>query len=165
MERPAKYRSFTRSAEAGSSAASFPGHRPTRGGRRPAGAIVPRLVEVHATPVAPVLRALLAAGAVDQDPPHRLGRGGEEVAPAVPACSAARVHQPQVGLVDQGRGLEGLPGLLAGQPLGGQLAQLVVDQRQELLGRLGVALLDRREDAGHVAHGNRSQAGPSRGDP
>ena len=54
--------------------------------------------------------------------------------------------------MDQGRGLERLAGLLLGQPLGGQLAQLVVDQRQELLGRLRVALLDGREDAGHVVH-------------
>ena len=37
--------------------------------------------------------------------------------------------QPEVGLVDQGRGLEGLAGLLLRQPLGGQLAELVVDQR------------------------------------
>ena len=62
------------------------------------------------------------------------------------------VHQPEVRLVDQGRGLERLAGLLLGQLLGGQLAQLVVDQRQELLGRLRVALLDGREDAGHVLH-------------
>ena len=54
--------------------------------------------------------------------------------------------------MDQGRGLERLPGLLLGQPLRGQLAQLVVDQRQELLGGLRVALLDGREDAGHVVH-------------
>ena len=44
--------------------------------------------------------------------------------------------QPQVRLVDQGRGLERLPRLLLGQLLRGQLAQLVVDQRQQLLGRL-----------------------------
>ena len=37
----------------------------------------------------------------------------------------------------QGRGLERLAGLLLGQPLGGQPPQLVVDQGQELLGRLG----------------------------
>ena len=48
--------------------------------------------------------------------------------------------------MDQGRGLERLAGLLLGQLLGGQLAQLVVDQGQELLGRLWVALLDGGED-------------------
>ena len=65
------------------------------------------------------------------------------------------IDQPQVRLVDQGRGLERLAGLLLGQPLGGQLAQLVVDQRQQLLGGLGVALLDGREDPGHFVHRRR----------
>ena len=67
--------------------------------------------------------------------------------------------QPQVGLVDQGGGLERLAGLLLGQLLGRQLAQLVVDQRQELLGRLRVALLDGREDAGHVRSSTGSPSG------
>ena len=112
-------------------------------------------------PVAAVLRASLAAGAVDQDPPHGLGRGGEEVAAAVPVPgSLSASDQPEVRLVDQGRGLERLAGLLLRQLLGGQLAQLVVDQRQELLGRLRVALLDGREDAGDVVHAGRCP-GPS----
>src|SRR5690242_3421891 len=38
--------------------------------------------------------------------------------------------------------------LLLRQPRNGQLAQLVVDQGQERLGRLWVARLDGREDAG-----------------
>ena len=59
----------------------------------------------------------------------------------------AGVDEPEIGLVDQGRGLEGLAGLLLRQLPGRQLAQLVIDQRQELLGRLGVAVLDGREDA------------------
>ena len=54
--------------------------------------------------------------------------------------------------MDQGRRLERLAGRLAGEPPGGQPAQLVVDQRQELIGRLRVALLDRREDAGDFVH-------------
>ena len=48
------------------------------------------------------------------------------------ACSSP--SKPEVGLMDQGRGLEGLPGLLLGQLLGGQPPQLVVNQREELLG-------------------------------
>ena len=75
--------------------------------------------------------------------------------PRLSQPGSSRPDEPEVGLVDQGRGLEGLPGLLLRQPLGGELAQLVVDQRQEPLGRLGVALLDGREDAGHVVHGRR----------
>ena len=63
-----------------------------------------------------------------------------------------RIHQPEVGLVDQRRGLERLAGLLLGHLCGGQLAQLVVDQRQELLGGVRVALLDGGQDARHLAH-------------
>ena len=77
-------------------------------------------------------RLACAARLLDQDAAHRLGRGGEEVAAAVPAAAAVDVDEPQVRLVDQGRGLERLPRLLARQPLGGQLPQLVVDQRQQL---------------------------------
>ena len=71
--------------------------------------------------------------------------------------------QPQVGLVDQGRGLERLAGLLLGQLLGRQLAQLVVDQRQELLGGVRVALLDGRQDAGDVVHGRAAAGTMTRG--
>ena len=62
--------------------------------------------------------------------------------------------------MDQGRGLERLARLLLGQLLRRQLAQLVVDQRQELLGGVRVALLDRGQDAGDIAH-RRHQKGES----
>ena len=54
--------------------------------------------------------------------------------------------------MDQGRGLERLPGLLVGQPLCSQLPQFVVNQRQQLLGGSGIALLDGAKDAGDIAH-------------
>ena len=60
-----------------------------------------------------------------------------------PLQTACVADQPQVRLVDQGRRVERLPGLFASQLLRGQLAQFVVDQRQELSGDLLVALLDR----------------------
>jgi hypothetical protein len=44
--------------------------------------------------------------------------------------------------MDQGRGLKRLAGLLPGELLGGELAQLIIDQRQEFLGGTRVALLD-----------------------
>ena len=50
-------------------------------------------------------------------------------------CAWSTSDQPQVRLVDQGRGLQRLAGLLLGQLLRRQLAQFVVDQRQELLRR------------------------------
>jgi hypothetical protein len=42
--------------------------------------------------------------------------------------------------MDQGRGLERLPGPLLCHPLRGQLAQLVVGQREQLRGRARVDL-------------------------
>src|SRR5262249_35044859 len=50
------------------------------------------------------------------------------------------------------RGAEGLARLLVGQFLGGEPAQLVVDQRQQLAGRVGIALRDGGQDACHVTH-------------
>ena len=44
------------------------------------------------------------------------------------------------------------PGFSLRELLGGQLAQFVVDQGQELLGGLGIAVLDGREDARDVVH-------------
>ena len=40
--------------------------------------------------------------------------------------------QPEVRLVDEGGGLERLARLLRGQPRGRELAQLVVDEREEV---------------------------------
>jgi hypothetical protein len=99
-----------------------------------------------------VLGAALAAGVVDEDAAHGLGRRGEEVAPAVPVLSPALADQPDVRFVDQGRGLERLAGRLVGQLQSRQFAQLVVDQRQQLAGRVGLAPRGGVQDLGDVAH-------------
>ena len=60
--------------------------------------------------------------------------------------------EPEVRLVDQGGGLEGLARLLGGQPGGGELAQLVVDEREQVGGGLRVAGRGGVEEAGDVGH-------------
>jgi hypothetical protein len=75
------------------------------------------------------------------------------VLPFVPMRAGLTADQPQVSLMDQRGSLERLARFLAGQPVCGELSQLVVDERQELLRGLGVALLDGAQDAGDVAHG------------
>ena len=60
--------------------------------------------------------------------------------------------QPQPGLVHQGGGLQRLPGGFAGQFVCRQLAQLMIDQRQEFLGSLGVALPNSLKHASDVTH-------------
>jgi len=56
--------------------------------------------------------------------------------------------------VDQRGRLESPSWFLVGELLSRQLAQLVVDQRQKLLGRLGLALLNGRKDSGDLVHRN-----------
>src|SRR5262245_19283893 len=116
-------------------------------GRRDAG-----FVQFVPTVLAAALRRMPSPGLIDEDAAHGLGSGGEEVAAAIPPLHLLGVHQPQIGLVDQSGRLEGLAWFLLGQLLGRQLAQLIVDQRQELLGGVGVALLDGGQDLGDFAH-------------
>jgi hypothetical protein len=54
--------------------------------------------------------------------------------------AGAAAYQPTEGFVDEGGRLQRLAGPHLGQFLGRQLAQLLVDQRQELLGSVRVAL-------------------------
>ena len=89
---------------------------------------------------------------LDEHPPHGFGGGGEEVSAAVPAFGALLIDKPHVSLVHQGGGLQRVVGRLVRHPGGGEFAQLVVDQRQQLLGRRRVALFDRFQHAGHIGH-------------
>src|SRR5262249_55928126 len=89
------------------------------------------------------------AGVIDQDAAHGLGSGGEEVAAAVEPLLVA--DEPQVGLVDQGGGAEGVAGRFAGHPRCREPAQLVVDEREQGGGRPAVPGRGVLEGAGGVA--------------
>ena len=54
--------------------------------------------------------------------------------------------------MNQRGGLQGLAWGFLGHPGAGQFSQLLIDQRQQFLGRFSVALLDSFEDPGHIAH-------------
>jgi hypothetical protein len=100
------------------------------------------------------LRPRLAPRLFDQDVAHRAGGGEEEMLPAFPGHLAV-AGDPQIGLVDQGRRLEGLARRLVGELLARQTAQFVVDQRQEISRGLPVPGLCRLE--------HRSRPGFARG--
>ena len=123
---------------------------PHRRSRSPAstGSVKDRagVIELDSLEITTMLQAFSPPCLFDQDPPHRLGRGSKEMAAAVPVLGLVNVHQAQVRLVNHGRRLEGLAGWLVGQLLGGKAPKLGIDQRQQLSGHLGVALLDRHED-------------------
>ena len=109
----------------------------------------PGLVEWNALPFAPMSSSTVMASPVDEDLPHGLGGDVEEVT-VIGIGPVA--DEPEVGLVHQGGGVERVIGAFPRQLRRGQPAQLVIDQRQELLGRPGVAVLDSGKDPGHVVH-------------
>jgi hypothetical protein len=96
----------------------------------------------------------VSPGALYKEASHRFGGCGEEVAAAVPLLRVIHIHQPQVRLVHQRRRLQRLPGLLVHQPLRCQLPQFLINERQQLFRRNGIALLNRGEDACDLIHGS-----------
>jgi hypothetical protein len=107
------------------------------------------------------LEPLPVSGSVEDDSPHGLGGRGVEVASTVPVAAGVRTDEPEISLVDQGRGLERLTGVFEGQPTRGQASKLVVDQRQEIAGGLPIAQADGIEDSGHFSSVGVDGSGPS----
>src|SRR6185369_14008405 len=69
-----------------------------------------------------------------------------------PVRDIVDVHQPDVRLMDEGGRLKGLTRRLVRQPLRRQLSQLVINQREKLVGGVGIARPKRREDARDLIH-------------
>jgi hypothetical protein len=76
------------------------------------------------------------------------------MAAAIEAVLIGRTYQPEVGLVNECRRLERLPRLFVCQFCRRQLPQLVIHQRQELLGCRRIAGFNLREDHRHIGHGS-----------
>ena len=110
-------------------------------------------VGVDALVVATLLRTSLAAGTFDQDAAHSFGGGGVEVTTTVPVPIRVTPDEPEVCLVNQGGRLESLPRLFAHHLCSGKAAKLPIDQGQQLIGGVGVAVIDRIQQPGNVIHG------------
>jgi hypothetical protein len=76
---------------------------------------------------------------IEQDPPHGLGGSDVEVGSAGPR-DLAFADELEVGLVDEGRCLQGVIRPLGGQRPLGHGAELVINQRQQALDALGGVL-------------------------
>jgi hypothetical protein len=95
-------------------------------------------IQVNTPPLAAMFVPLLAAGVLHRDAAHGLGTGGEEMAAMIPVVATGGADEPEVGFVNESRWLQGVPRRLVGQPGGGEAAQLVVDQREQVSGGLPV---------------------------
>jgi hypothetical protein len=71
---------------------------------------------------------------------------------AGPRLGGLVAHQPEIRLVHQSGSLESLPRLLGGKTSGGELAQLVVDEREQAVGGHGVARRGGGDQVGHIGH-------------
>lgn len=106
--------------------------------------------------IAAVADRAFAAGLVDEDAAHALGGGGEKMGAVGPArLLIAAEAEPD--LVDECGRLQGLAGGFAGHLGGGEAAQLVINEREELGGGLRITLIDTLENVGNLAvvHGLR----------
>src|SRR6185295_4274721 len=94
-----------------------------------------------------------------EDPPHQPRRDCKEMCPVLPA-DPPNVDQPQIRLVHERGGLEHMPGTLGPHFTTRQTSQLVLDQRQQSVQCVMVALGPTREKGrdllrGYVCHGVR----------
>jgi hypothetical protein len=99
-----------------------------------------------------MFQAFFAAGAIEEDAAHRLGRRREEVPATVPSLLVPAANQPQVRLVDQGRRVQRLPGRLVGHLPRCEPAQFVVNEREQVRSGVRVARLDGGQDVRDLIH-------------
>src|SRR6266545_6743698 len=97
---------------------------------------------------------LAATGVVHEDHPHQLGGEAEKVRLVAP-LHLATVHQPQIYLMHQSRGLERVPGILSFEVAPRDPAQLFEDQRHEPVQRRGIPFAPGQEQLGHLTFGIR----------
>jgi hypothetical protein len=105
---------------------------------------------IHALQAAAVTAGEFAAGVVNEEMAHGLGGGGEEMG-AIFKGRVFAADQAHPDLMHQGGGLERVTRRAVGHFIRRELAQFRIDQRQQLIGGLRVAVLDGLKNAGHVA--------------
>ncbi len=108
-------------------------------------------VQLIADQVGAVFEPLFSPGDIDENLLHCAGGGLEEM-PAIGELLTAVSRDLQPGLMHESRGLQSLSGFFIGHPDNGEFAQFLIDQREQLVGSLGVALLNTIKDAGDVRH-------------
>ena len=116
------------------------------------------VLPVHFLQTAAVPNTGLFARPFDQNPPHGLGRGAKEVAATIPTLLASS-SQPQPRFVNECRSLQCLLWRLTRHFCRRQFAEFLIDQGQQLLGGLGIALVHPVQNLRDVAHSSELKDG------
>src|SRR5262249_50702817 len=111
-----------------------------------------KTIEIDFAVVSSTLQPCLVPRSVQENAAHGFGGGGEEVTAAVPVLSFFHIHEAEIRLMHESSRLERLAGLFQRQLLPGKLAQLVINQWQQLLRSVRIALLDSAQNARDLAH-------------
>ena len=109
-----------------------------------------KLVQFNLPKSAAMLVAHPTPGSLDQDSLHRLRGSAEEVSAVGPGMILPGNAQP--GFMNQGRGLECLASRLVGHPGGGEFAQLLIHQRQQLFRCSRFVPSTSVKNARHISH-------------
>ena len=96
-------------------------------------------LEIMSNQAAAVSGGLFPASLIDEDAPHGLGSGSEEMAAVLPARGGVRFDEPQIRLMHESCRVQGVAGGLVHHARGGELPQLVVDEREQVGRGLAVA--------------------------
>jgi hypothetical protein len=123
------------------------------------------VIEFVAIPSAPVPCSRLPPRLIDQQSAHRLRSRSEEVSPAVPMVVGLAIDEADIDFMNKSRGLKRLAGSFLSHLLRRQSPQLVIDQRQQILGGVWVAQFDRRQDLCDLVQCGRPESVLRRGKP
>ena len=91
-------------------------------------------------------------GVLDQDAPHRPGHGRKEIG-AAGGLEFPRLEDPDIGLVYQRRGLQGVTGALPDEQISGHLIEFGIHPLDERLLRLEVARHALADESGDLPFG------------
>src|SRR5207249_951860 len=108
-------------------------------------------IQIHALGSRAAFEGELLTRPVDQDAPHRLGRGSEEMSLAF-KLRILRAAQSQPRFVNERRRLESLPWSLVRHFRRREFAQFVVYYREQVLCSLAITRADRAEQLGELGH-------------
>ena len=105
--------------------------------------------------VAAAFELTVAAGAVDKDPAHCFGGGAKEMR-AVGKVKSLCASEPEIGLVDQRRGLEGVAGTFGSHSSNRDRPQFVINELVKPVQGMGISAGGVVEELGYGVHDRRN---------